>query len=57
MGENLFFIFIRRICGYGGKEKGLLHFALRGSRQEKRKMGTAGVMIVPAAYSRINITD
>ena len=58
MGEDLFFFsfFVRRMCGYGGKERGLLHFALRGSRQEKRKMDTAGVMIVLVAYSRINIT-
>ena len=58
-GEDLFFcfFFLRRICGYGGKERGLLNFALRGSRQKKRKMDTAGVMIVPVAYSRINITD
>ena len=55
MGEDLLFFFVRRICGYGVKERGLLHFALRGSRQEKRIMDTAGVVIIPVAYSKINI--
>ena len=39
----------------GAKERGLLHFALRGSRQEKRIMDTAGVVITPVAYCKINI--
>ena len=47
--------FVRRICGYGVKERGLLYFALRGSRQEKRIMDTARVVIIPVAYSKINI--
>ena len=55
MGEDLLFFFCKADMRIWGTEGGLLHFALRGSGQEKRKMDTARIMIIPVAYSKINI--
>ena len=55
MGKDLLFFFCKEDMRIWGTKRGLLHFALRGSRQEKRKMNAAGIMIIPVAYSKINI--
>ena len=53
--ERAYSIFCKADMRIWGTEGGLLYFALRGSRQEKRKMDTARIMIIPVAYSKINI--